>query len=385
MQITFEPLSTKHFSLLLKWLEAPHVKTWWDKDIDWSPELIQKKYSTYVKGYKLEGGKRKEISSYIICANHNPIGYIQVYNAYDFPRTPPLTELPTNLAAFDIFIGETDYLGKGIGSGALKIFMDDICDKKYTHIFADPDIQNIAAIKAYEKAGFIAFPIFNQTNEFKGAPAQRSYLREHRRDLHSRSVMKSNSFVSLEMGNGINPIKKGDNDKVVRMIKETKNTFGRETKKMNNKNNIHVLSRAVIIDQDHILLCKTLDLQINFYFLPGGHIEHNESAQDAVLRELEEESGAKCAIKRFLGCLEHIFKPGHNSICHNHEYNLIFEVESASLQLHTPIPQMEEHLKLVWTPIAKISEIDFRPEALKTLLPKWISEDKNNAFQSMLM
>ena len=67
---------------------------------------------------------------------------------------------------------------------------------------------------------------------------------------------------------------------------------------MDNKNNIHVLSRAVTMDRDHILVCKTLDLPISFYFLPGGHVEHGESAEDAVLRELFEESGAHCNIKR---------------------------------------------------------------------------------------
>ena len=35
---------------------------------------------------------------------------------------------------------------------------------------------------------------------------------------------------------------------------------------MSNKNNIHVLSRAVIIDCEYILRCKTLDLEENFYF-----------------------------------------------------------------------------------------------------------------------
>ena len=45
------------------------------------------------------------------------------------------------------------------------------------------------------------------------------------------------------------------------------------------KDGIHVLARAVIIDQDNILLCQTLDLPVSFYFLPGGgHVEHEESA-----------------------------------------------------------------------------------------------------------
>ncbi len=41
---------------------------------------------------------------------------------------------------------------------------------------------------------------------------------------------------------------------------------------MSTQDRIHVLSRAVILDGDHILLCKTLDLPISFYFLPGGHV-----------------------------------------------------------------------------------------------------------------
>src|ERR1700734_1204151 len=105
---------------------------------------------------------------------------------------------------------------------------------------------------------------------------------------------------------------------------------------MSNNHTIHVLSRAVIIDQQHILVCKTLDLPISFYFLPGGHVEHEESAESAVIREVFEESGSQCTIKRFLGCLEYSFEPGHSSICHNHEYNLIFEGESDSLKLRTP-------------------------------------------------
>lgn len=33
MAITFETLHESHFTLLLKWLETPHVKKWWDEDV----------------------------------------------------------------------------------------------------------------------------------------------------------------------------------------------------------------------------------------------------------------------------------------------------------------------------------------------------------------
>jgi RimJ/RimL family protein N-acetyltransferase len=153
MKITFTQLTESHFSLLLKWLEAPHVKAWWAQDIQWTPDLIQEKYTDYVKGSKLENGVAKAISAHIIYVDNTPIGYIQIYNAYDFARTKPLTELPSSLAAFDIFIGEKNYLKHGIGSKAIVQFLTEHCDS-YTHIFVDPESTNLAAIRAYEKAGF---------------------------------------------------------------------------------------------------------------------------------------------------------------------------------------------------------------------------------------
>lgn len=152
-----------------------------------------------------------------------------------------------------------------------------------------------------------------------------------------------------------------------------------------NKNKIHVVARGVIIDSGSILLCKTLDLPISFYFLPGGHVEHEESACDAVLREFEEETGAKCRIKRFLGCLEYSFEPGHSSICHNHEYNFIFEIESDDLKIKNEIPQLEAHMELVWVPLNRLAEIDFRAEPLKELLPLWLKSPSFDVFGSFMM
>ncbi|MBY0292012.1 MAG: NUDIX domain-containing protein [Alphaproteobacteria bacterium] len=153
---------------------------------------------------------------------------------------------------------------------------------------------------------------------------------------------------------------------------------------MSHKNNIHVLSRAVVLDQDHILTCKTRDLPISFYFLPGGHVEHGESAEAAVIRELLEESGSLCMIKRFLGCLEYSFEPGYSSICHHHEYNLFFEAESDGLKVQNTLASLEDHIELVWVQLSEIDSIDFRPEPLKTLLPEWLKSPKNNAFRSVM-
>lgn len=86
MRLTFIPLQENHFPLLLKWLETPHVKAWWDQDVQWIPELIKNRFETYVLGYKILKNINKPMHSFIICRNGKEIGYIQYYNAYDFPR-----------------------------------------------------------------------------------------------------------------------------------------------------------------------------------------------------------------------------------------------------------------------------------------------------------
>lgn len=153
MAITFKPLNESHFPLLLKWLESPHVKKWWVQDVTYTIGLVREKYSSYVKGYKLEGGVQKPIQAFIIYSDQNPVGYIQIYNAYDFPRSKPLLGLPSNLGAFDIFIGEAAALQQGLGSKAILEFLR-LHGNQYSYIFADPDSNNLSAIKCYEKAGF---------------------------------------------------------------------------------------------------------------------------------------------------------------------------------------------------------------------------------------
>ncbi len=153
---------------------------------------------------------------------------------------------------------------------------------------------------------------------------------------------------------------------------------------MSSKNNIHVLARAVITQEDHILVCHTQDMTPNYYFLPGGHVEVGESAGAAVLRELKEEGGIEGRIKRFLGCLEHSFDPNRGK-CHSHEYNFYFEVEAKGLALHKEIPQLEPHIKLMWVPVTELSSLDFRPKPLKEMLPKWLASDLEGAFESRMI
>lgn len=94
MKIEFKSLSISDFTLLLKWLRNHHVKQWWDQDITHAEKSIEEKYISYTQGYKLEYGERRPISAFIIYLEDKPIGYIQIYNAYDFLKKKPLDGLP---------------------------------------------------------------------------------------------------------------------------------------------------------------------------------------------------------------------------------------------------------------------------------------------------
>ncbi len=150
-----------------------------------------------------------------------------------------------------------------------------------------------------------------------------------------------------------------------------------------NKDNTHILARAVIIDNDHILLYKTLDMRENFFFLPGGHVEHGESAKEALKREMIEETGCEVIIKRFLGCIENIFENSESCKCHNHDYSFIFEVESKSLNMRTQLFNFDDRMELSWMSLSELSNIPFKTEALKKLIPKWLNDNLNEAFGSV--
>jgi ribosomal protein S18 acetylase RimI-like enzyme len=154
MAITFIPLHTSYFPVLLKWLETPHVKNWWDQDVSYTMALIHEKYGAYSKGYKLIAGIQKPIQSFIIHHNHIPVGYIQMYNAYDFHVSDALSGLPKNLGAIDMFIGEATYLRQNIGSSAIQLFLEQHLYPRYQYALVVPDYANEIAIKTYEKAGF---------------------------------------------------------------------------------------------------------------------------------------------------------------------------------------------------------------------------------------
>lgn len=62
--------------------------------------------------------------------------------------------------------------------------------------------------------------------------------------------------------------------------------------------------RAIIIDQDRILLMKTVKEDAIYWFLPGGGVEEGETHEVALIRECKEELGVDVCVKEYFDAIK---------------------------------------------------------------------------------
>jgi aminoglycoside 6'-N-acetyltransferase len=132
---------------MYEWLRREHVRRWWDDN-----ETYEDVLEHYLPG--LEGAKPVDL--YLILLDASPVGFIQTYLLADHPEYAQLVGLGAGVAGVDLFIGEEELIGKGLGVEVLRRFVDDVVfvEPATTACIADPDVRNAASIRAFEKAGF---------------------------------------------------------------------------------------------------------------------------------------------------------------------------------------------------------------------------------------
>jgi 8-oxo-dGTP diphosphatase len=117
---------------------------------------------------------------------------------------------------------------------------------------------------------------------------------------------------------------------------------------------IELIVRAVVRRGDFVLLAR--ERGSSWYFLPGGHVEHGEPVEAALVREIREELGTPAAVGVFRGAVEHQYGQ-------HHEINLVFEVRIDDAEPSS----REDHLEFLWLP-ASVGTADVRPAPIADLL-----------------
>ena len=136
--------NASNYELLNKWCSNRNVYEWFEQRILSYDEIVAK----YQK--KLKEGKQK---LYLINCDDKLIGLFQLYKYDD--TVFDILKGYKNIYEYDIFIGEDDYLNKGIGSQVVKV-IDDFIFNNYLAdaIILRPFKRNVRAIKCYQKNNY---------------------------------------------------------------------------------------------------------------------------------------------------------------------------------------------------------------------------------------
>lgn len=140
---------------------------------------------------------------------------------------------------------------------------------------------------------------------------------------------------------------------------------------------IEFIARGVAAAGGKVLVCR--NRKKGNCYLPGGHIEWNESAPAALAREMKEETGLACRVGRFLGAIEHTFRYKGERVC---EINLVFEMRLSARRPGAPVPSTEEKLEFFWWPIRRLGDLAVEPSPLCVCLGAWLKNPRAASWAS---
>jgi aminoglycoside 6'-N-acetyltransferase len=135
---SFRRVTADDLAMLRRWLETPEVRRWWD-----DPAVLEENF----------GDDR--IAMWIVSLADRPFAYVQDYKPHDWSMHH-FAFLPGGARGIDQFIGEPDMIGRGHGSAFIRAHVDQLFAEGAPAVGVDPDPENIRAIRAYQKAGFVA-------------------------------------------------------------------------------------------------------------------------------------------------------------------------------------------------------------------------------------
>jgi aminoglycoside 6'-N-acetyltransferase len=146
----FAPLREEDLELIRRWLLEPHVKRWWDDGVKSPyPDAVIDDYREAIQG-------KDPTYHYLAQIDNRPAAMLQHYRIADDPEYAEALALDEDAVGIDLFIGDAELIGRGHGPPMLRQFLRDIAFPfhRLDVCVIGPSVKNVAAIRAYEKAGF---------------------------------------------------------------------------------------------------------------------------------------------------------------------------------------------------------------------------------------
>jgi len=126
------PATDDDLDLLVGWLADPEVYRWWEGR-PLSREEVADMYT---------GRRRPEVEPFVVEADGVPVGYLQCWQG------------TKTSGGIDMFL-VPDARGRGLGPDAARAAASFLLDQRgWTEVTVDPLVDNVGAIRAFERAGF---------------------------------------------------------------------------------------------------------------------------------------------------------------------------------------------------------------------------------------
>ena len=138
MNVSIRPISYEDTANIVRWRNSDFVR----KRFLYRALFTAESHNNWMKT-RVE---TKDVYQFIINCDGKDVGSIYLRDV----------DLVNRKAEYGVFIGEEDYLGKGVGKAATKLILDFAfaqlkLHKVYLRVLSD----NIGAIKSYESSGFV--------------------------------------------------------------------------------------------------------------------------------------------------------------------------------------------------------------------------------------
>jgi len=130
---------------------------------------------------------------------------------------------------------------------------------------------------------------------------------------------------------------------------------------------VRTSAKAIIIKDEHLLVMKHKQSSDEYYILPGGGVNHNESLETALKRECLEEVGAEILVQDIVFVRDYI-ADNHEFAKQDpgfHQVEIMFQCEILnSKTLHEQTEPDKTQIGVEWVSLKNLANLPLYPKIL---------------------